>query len=181
MNGILLFVGIMFLLWLGRSIFIPILIAAFLWYLMNAIASYYRKIMPHRYEKKDGVRVALQSRLWDWISKILSLATLIGVMVLFVTQIQPMIRELIAALPEIQSKLAVLGNYLSCYFDLSFTSDDLPHITNVVTSIGSSTAAMITSLGMVIVYLFFMFIEQSTFHKKFAALFPNKRQSKKVW
>ena len=46
MNGIIVFAGLILFLWLGRSILIPLLIAAFLWYLMNAISDYYRKVLP---------------------------------------------------------------------------------------------------------------------------------------
>ena len=48
MNGIVIFAGLILFLWLGRSILIPLLVAAFLWYLTNAISDYYRKIFPYK-------------------------------------------------------------------------------------------------------------------------------------
>lgn len=180
MSGVLLFVGIMFLLWLGRSIFIPILIAAFVWYLINAIASYYRKVLPYQYEKQSGKKPAFKSIAFDWVAAILSILTFLIFIAIFVTQIRPMFSELIAALPDIQNKFAQWGQYLSGYFHYTLSSEDLPNITKIVANLGSSVAGIATSLGMVIVYMVFMFIEQSTFHKKFAALFPNKQRSKKM-
>lgn len=177
MNGLLLFVGVIFILWLGRSIFIPVVIAAFLWYLINAISAYYRKAMPYRNKAKDNKALSIT---FDWLSSILSLATFGGLIYLFVTQIRPMFAELMVRLPDIQNKLTLLTDYLTSYFGISFSLDSIPNITSIVGSIGSSVTGFATTIGMVVVYIFFMFIEQSTFHKKFAALFPNKTQSKKM-
>ena len=46
MHNLVFFIASIFILWIGRSIFIPLLVATFLWYLLNAIAAYYRRIMP---------------------------------------------------------------------------------------------------------------------------------------
>lgn len=177
MNGLLLFVGVIFILWLGRSIFIPVVIAAFLWYLINAISAYYRKAMPYRNKEKDNKALYIT---FNWLSSILSLVTFGGLIYLFVTQIRPMFAELMVRLPDIQNKLTLLTDYLTSYFGISFSLDSIPNITSIVGSIGSSVTGFATTIGMVVVYIFFMFIEQSTFHKKFAALFPNKTQSKKM-
>ncbi|MBN1325072.1 MAG: AI-2E family transporter [Alphaproteobacteria bacterium] len=178
MNGLILFIGIIFILWLGKAIFIPILVAAFIWYLMNAISTYYRKAMP--FKIKDNKDTTFSSRLFDWVSKILSFLTFFGLTYLFVTQIRPMFSELVIALPEIQEKLMLLGDYLSGFFGFSFNSENLPNMSGIITSISSSAAGLITTTGMVLVYIFFMFVEQSTFTKKFSSLFPNKTQSKKM-
>lgn len=101
-------------------------------------------------------------------------------MYLFVTQIQPMFKELLIALPALQHKLIVFGNYMSESLGIRFDASMLPNIANIATNIGASAANLLTSTGMILVYILFMFIEQSTFNKKFAALFPNKTQSKKM-
>lgn len=54
MNGIIIFCGLVVLLWFGRSILIPLLVAIFLWYLINAIAAYFRKILPFSYCEKNA-------------------------------------------------------------------------------------------------------------------------------
>ena len=61
MNGIILFLSLLLVLWLGRSILIPLLVATFLWYLINATATYIRKLFPfdsdenrNAIEKTDG-------------------------------------------------------------------------------------------------------------------------------
>lgn len=179
MNGLILFVAIIFFLWLGRSILIPLLVATFLWYLINATSAYFRKIMPYNSEENRKHRPIL-SRSFDWVSNILSTLILCGLLYFFATQIQPMFKELIGAMPLIQHKLIVFGNYLSESLGIHFDASMIPNIANIATNIGASAANLVTSAGMILIYMLFMFIEQSTFNKKFAVLFPNKTQSKKM-
>ena len=69
MINIIGFIGFIFLLWIGRSIFIPLLIAAFLWYLMNAISDYYRRALPCK--NHPGIC----KYLFDWMAYIATFAT----------------------------------------------------------------------------------------------------------
>ena len=170
MNGILLFAGAVFVLWLGSSIFIPLLVATFLWYLINAMSTYYRKLFP-----ENGNKI-----LFTFLSNVLSLGTFVGLIYLFVTHVRPMFSELLVAMPGIQAGLNSLWNYISNTLGIDLTNIAIPNITYIVSSVGSSVARIAASMGMVIVYMIFMFVEQSTFHKKFAELFPNKSQGKKA-
>ncbi|MBO5946592.1 MAG: AI-2E family transporter [Alphaproteobacteria bacterium] len=172
MHGIIIFTAIIFFLWIARSILIPLLVAAFLWYLMNAISDYYRRALPHPDNK-------FLNHLYNGISYIGTLATVLLIGYLFSTQVSPMFSELTSALPTIQEKLTNLGTYLSESVGLHFDANMIPNLTKIATNIGASVAGIATSFGMVLVYLIFMFVEQSTFNKKFNAMFPGKRQSKK--
>ncbi len=176
MNGFIIFAGIIFLLWIARSIFIPLLIATFLWYLMNAVSDYYRRVLPYR--TPNAPRIL--SFIFDWVAHIGTIATLIFVGYLFATQIRPMFSELVSALPALQDNLARFGTYLSDSVGIHFDANMLPNITKIAANIGTSVAGIATSMGMILVYMLFMFIEQSTFNQKFAVMFPNKRQSKKL-
>ncbi|MFQ6703878.1 MAG: AI-2E family transporter, partial [Alphaproteobacteria bacterium] len=178
MNGLLVCGIIIFTLWIGRSIFIPLLVAAFLWYLINAISDYFRLVFPYhtprtRHEKAWDI-------VFDWTSHIVSLLAICGIIYMFATQVKPMFSELLSALPAIQEKLVSFGNYLSGSVGLKFDANMIPNITKVAANIGSSAAGFATSIGMVFVYMIFMFIEQSTFNKKFTAMIPNKSRAKKM-
>lgn len=178
MNGLILFVGIIFFLWLGRTIFIPLLVATFLWYLINALSSYYRKIFP--FKKFCEENCPLPTRVFDWMSNLLALATLGGVLYLFITQIRPMTNELMSMLPELQTRLLDLGEYFSSQLGFKFDASLIPNISKIVTNVGVSAASVATTIGMIFIYMIFMFVEQSTFNRKFAAMFPNRKQSKKM-
>ena len=178
MHGIIIFIAAISLLWLARSILIPILIAGFLWYLMNAISDYYRRALPYRTPQNKTERI--YSRIFDWVSYIGTLLTVIGIIYLFSTQIRPMFSELVGVLPAIQDGLVNLGTYLSESIGLTFDAKMIPNVTKVAANIGSSLASVAASMGMVFVYMIFMFVEQSTFNQKFSAMFPSRRQSKKM-
>ncbi|MCL2748661.1 MAG: AI-2E family transporter [Alphaproteobacteria bacterium] len=180
----MIFLGILFLLFVGRAIFVPLLIAGFLWYLINAISAYYRKIMPFSRECKltkfSSVMSPLTCRLFDGLALLLSFATIGGLVYAFITQIRPMAVQLSARLPEIQFQIHLLLNYLSNSFGFTINPDHLPDFTTIAASIGSSAAGATMVLGLVLIYILFMFIEQSTFGKKLSSLFPEKKQFNKM-
>ncbi len=179
MNGIILFVALILFLWLGRSILIPLLVATFLWYLINATATYVRKLFPFNSDNARATR-PIVARTFDWTSNILAVLAMCGLMYFFATQIQPMFRELLIALPELQHKFVQFGNYLSQSVGLHFDASMIPNIANIAAGIGASVAGLVTSTGMILIYMIFMFVEQSTFNKKFSALIPNKKEYKKA-
>ncbi len=174
MNGLILFAGLILLLWIGSSIFIPLLVATFLWYLINATATYYRKLFP-REPRHHGVEI-----FFELTSHVLSIATYVGLIYLFATRVRPMFGEILPAIPEIQDKLNTTWTYIDDTFGLDISGVAMPSIEKIVSSVGTSVAKLATSMGMVLVYMIFMFVEQSTFHKKLAELFPNKTQHKKM-
>lgn len=178
MNRLIVFSAIILLLWIGRSIFIPLLVAAFLWYLINAVSDYFRRVFPFCSPKNR------RERIWDLIfnatAYVMSMALICGTIYMFATQVKPMFSELVAALPAIQEKLISFGNHLSASVGLKFDANMIPNITKAAANIGASAAGFATSIGMVFVYMIFMFVEQSTFDKKFTALIPNKSRAKKM-
>ena len=179
MNGMILFIGALFLLWVGRSILIPLLVATFFWYLINAISTYYRKVLPYNANEARS-KYFWKAKSMDFISQLLSFLTLCGVIYFFITQVRPMFTELFLYLPELQHKIINFSNYLYNSIGLKFDASMIPNLTNIAANVGASVANIATSTGMILIYMLFMFIEQSTFNRKFASLFPNKSKSKKI-
>ncbi len=178
MHALITLLALIFFLWIGRSLFIPLLFATFLWYLINAIAAYYRRIMPCY---KNGVcKNKTSAILFDWISKLLSFATFVGFLVLFATRIKPMLVELYHATPVLQQKLLIFSNYLSEKIGLEMDINLIPDLPQIASHIGASLAGLATSTGLVVIYLIFMFIEQNSFNKKIIALPLSKLKSKKL-
>ena len=178
MSGLILFLGILVLLVLGKPVFVPLIIAAFLWYLTNAIAAYYRKLFP--YKKNYCLINYPLCRTFDVITFLLSIATLVGFVYAFSTQIKPMFTELSSRLPEIQSSLVTLTHYFSDVFGIKIDPSVLPDFAAIAANIGVTLGNAVLSFGMVLVYMLFMFIEQSTFKKKIVHLFPDNKKLKKV-
>lgn len=160
-------------LWFGRSIFTPLLIAVFLWYMINVIADYFRKVIP------CAKTTPFFGKAFDWLSRIISIGAIGYIIYLFATHIYPMFAQLQNALPALQDKLLVAMNYMSTSFGISIDTNILPNFTQIAASVGASAAAIVASVGMILIYMLFLFIEQETFRNKLKNLFTNKRQSKK--
>ncbi len=179
MNGIIVFVALIFFLWLGRSILIPLLVATFLWYLINATATYVRKLFPFNSDNSRTTRPII-ARTFDWTSNILAVVVMCGLIYFFATQIQPMFRELAIALPGLQHKFIQFSDYMSQSLGFRLDVGMLPNIANIAANVGASVAGIVTSTGMILIYMIFLFVEQSTFNKKITALIPNKNKYKKA-
>jgi predicted PurR-regulated permease PerM len=168
MNGLLFFIGLVVILFVGRAIFLPLLLAAFFWYLINAIASYYRKALPYSKSIIAGVSAA-----------VLAAATMIGLMYMFATRVRPMFAQFQMKLPDIQIKLHEFVSYASARLGVNLDYSMLPSIVDI-THVGGFAISLAATLGLVLVYVFFMFIEQSTFAKKLSAMFQSGREAKKL-
>jgi len=178
MHGFIIFLGILFCLWIGRSLFIPLLVATFLWYLINALASYYKKIMPCYKSKNKSC--ALPSKAFNFISGLLAFGTIAGIIYLFITQIKPMFTEFYINMPLLQQKLLEFNDFLYSTMGLNIDMSLIPNLPQIAGHVGSSIAGLATSTGMVLIYLIFMFIEQSTFSQKLQSLPVTKIKQKKI-
>ena len=65
---------------------------------------------------------------------------------------------------------------MSFKFDISM----IPNITQIAKTVGSSIASLAASVGMILIYMLFLFIEQGTFDNKLSSLFTNSAKSKKI-
>lgn len=173
MHAMIFFLLLLGFLWLGRSIFIPFLVALFLWYMMNVVAAGFRQFMPYRNDP------SFIGRSLDWVSRILSIGALGFIIYLFATHIRPMFTQLQMALPVLQDKLLSAISYMSGHLGLSLDINLLPNFAQIAASVGASAAGIAASIGMILIYILFLFIEQETFGNKIKNLFANKRQSKK--
>jgi predicted PurR-regulated permease PerM len=172
MNFLKWFLGIaavMAVLSFTQSFLAPILVAFFVWYLLNAIAEYYRKLIPG--QKQNTWTVI--------ISTVLSIATFGGLIYIFSRNIKPVLKQFQEQLPVIDAKVDALLMYLSNTFGINFDASWVPDMQNIALSVGSNIASILASTGMILVYVLFFFVEQGTFHNKFRRLFEteNKFQS----
>ena len=178
MYNIITFIALIFCLWVGRSVFIPLAVAIFMWYLLNAIASYYRRIMPCY--KNKGEECNTSSVVYNWLSIVLSFATLGVFVYLFATQIKPMLIQFYHAVPTFQQKLLVFSNFLSDKIGIGIDTNLIHGLPRVAGYIGSSLAGFATSAGMALIFLIFMFIEQGSFKKKIDSIYSSKMKTKKL-
>ncbi|MDR0967533.1 MAG: AI-2E family transporter [Rickettsiales bacterium] len=177
MNGIIIFLGILLILVVGKSVFIPLIVAAFLWYLTNSISAYYRRVMP--FGKKFCDASGTMCLIFDWTAFSAAIATLLGLLYIFVVQIKPMFRAISAQLPTIQNNLFSLSTYISDTLNININPSVLPDLAGLAANVGMSIGGAVLSFGMILIYLLFMFIEQSSFRNKIAAIFPDTKKFRK--
>jgi predicted PurR-regulated permease PerM len=84
------------------------------------------------------------------------------------------------ATPLLQEKLLVFSDYVSRLIGINIDINLIPNLPQIAGYVGSSLAGIATSLGMVLIYLIFMFVEQSSFNKKIDAMPLSKIKSKKL-
>ena len=173
MHTMIFFLLLLGLLWIGRSIFIPFLVALFLWYMINVVAAGFRQFFPYHGKSVFWARVL------DWISRLMSLGAIGFIIYLFVTHIRPMFTQLQVALPVLQDKLLSVIDYLSGSLGMSMDVNLLPNFAKMAASVGASAAGIAASIGMILIYILFLFLEQETFGNKIKNLFANKRKNKK--
>ncbi len=162
--------GVVVLLSLGQSVIVPFLVAIFGWYLINALATYYAMVMPRPKSK------------WTKIFSLLfSIATTIGLVWLFVIEMTPNIHLFMERWPQIQSKLIIFLRQLLEPVGITISTSAMNmEFNEIAMAFRSSLAGLFTSMGLILVYIFFMFIEQGTFVNKIRALFSENNQHKKI-
>lgn len=157
----------------GRGLLIPIIIAIFIWHLLNTINSGVQKI--------PGVG----SHCPGWVSRILSLVV-VGVMVkILIDIIGNNVNDVISASPRYQENLLNISNMLDqkYHFKASTNFDNVVKslsIQNIVLSIYGVFTSITSSAMLIAFYVVFLFVEQHYYSQKMYALFPQNEHRKLV-
>lgn len=160
------------LLAVGQNIFAPLVVAVFLWLVMNALVDVLGKT--------PGI-AALPAWTHFGIAQVATLAAVVLAIVVVGDAIAGMAKDapdlqkrLIAAIVQIEEatgvEIAPAVKSLREQIDAG----------NVVSSVVSAVAAIAGMSGLVLVYTLFMFLEQRVFARKIAALFPDRESAKSV-
>lgn len=158
-----------YLLSVGQSILVPFVIAVFFWYLINAMA--------HKITQYSRIKYKYSK----WLSILIMLFMVIG----FVNLTQNNVQSFIAQLPDYQKNVEHLfSTYVSA---LGILESDMARDAIANLKVGQLAGGIALALGNVttmavtiLLYLVFLFLEQTTFTWKIEALFPNKTKHKKI-
>ncbi len=160
-----------YLLKIGQNLLIPLVLAVFIWYLINVFALTVYKI---RFGKKHPPK---------WLCYLTALLAILGLLTLLVSIISKNIADVVAAAPTYQKNLERL---IAQGYQL-FGMEQPPSLAHLLKQLDlsafiSQSAMAFTSLigqgGLVILYLLFLFAEQKIIPTKFTALFtePSRRE-----
>jgi predicted PurR-regulated permease PerM len=154
----------------GKGLFIPLVLAIILWYLINALTQAF------------GIIRVGQRRIPRPVCFILSITAILGVLFGLTTLVTENIGDLITAAPEYERNLERLIGKLftlarleeppsiqELYRNLDFSSG----LSNVAVAITGTLG----NIGIVLVYMVFLFLEQKSFGDKIRALIkrPDRR------
>ena len=163
--GLILVSLIGYLLSTGRSLLIPIVIAIFIWHLLNTInaaVSYIPLIGRH---------------LNAWLSRILALLILLILITILINIITNNVSDVVATAPRYQENLTNIFNIIDEHFHIkAFANTDnlLKNISiqGILMSIYGVFTTITGSMLLIILYVVFLFVEQHFFKQKLKALFP---------
>lgn len=180
MNRIITFTAGLILVWIigylliaGRGLLIPLVMAIFIWHLLNTINNGMQKI-PKVGEKLPG-----------WLSMILSLFVVAGFIEILITIITNNVTDVIAAAPRYQENfLAIFNNldnkfHIKGFTDFNSTIKGL-NIQNLVLNIYGVFTILTSSAVLISLYIVFLFVEQHYFTQKLDAFFSQAEHRKLV-
>ena len=171
--GIFLVVLIGYLLIAGRGLLIPIVIALFIWNLLNTLNNAMRRIP----------RLGLF--LPGWLSMLLSLLVVVGMGNVLIDIITDNVNDVITASSRYQENLVHIMSHVDKHYRLralaSFNEflQDLK-IQDIVVKFYGVFTTLTGSAVLIGLYVVFLFVEQHFFKQKMDALFPQAAHRKLV-
>jgi AI-2 transport protein TqsA len=162
-----------YLMTVGQSILLPFVIALFVWYLINALATVSRGIhiggttLPP--SLRFGAAIVILALL-SWLA---------------VTLVASNINQLAAAAPRYEQNLRLLVNRAGAVMGY----DELPHLfvlfegerlATLLRNLAGALTYLVGIVGTVAIYVVFLLLEQHSFNSKIAALFPDADREARV-
>jgi AI-2 transport protein TqsA len=162
-----------YLLIAAQALLLPFVLAVFLWYLLNTIAASF-----------DFVRVS-GWQFPHWLRFVLAGLTLLVAVNLVIGIVVSSVGELIAAAPAYQENLRRLVETLQeqvDFIELPAASQLLAELNLgvLIRSIAASFGNLLGNIGLVAIYLVFLFLEQRYFGAKLAAVLPTEARQHRV-
>jgi AI-2 transport protein TqsA len=159
---------VFYLLYLGKSIFIPLVIAIIIWYIIIVLAGGYEKIRIGNF------------KIPHWLAMILSLATFAFSAWIFIGFLNTNVNEVISSAPKYHAKFQIFINDINTKFKLTeiISYDGIFDYINI-SNLAATVAGIITTIAgfttMITIYVIFLLLEYRTFDWKIKELFPNSK------
>lgn len=153
-----------YLLVVGKDILIPLALAVFFWFLINAVARGVRRLRIGAW------------RPWPWLSLLIGAGALIAALAISIQLISGSIANVIEVAPRYQENVQSLIEQGALLLGM----DAVPDIMSIAREIDLAAAArglagflttVAGSTGIIVIYVLFLLLEQQTFGRKLAAVF----------
>lgn len=159
----------LYVLSIGSSLLIPILIAIVIWYLIISIAGALKK-------------VSLFGRHLPYlIAMILSIALCLVMIYMVFDMLTASMAQFITELPIYQQRLVVLVNKILVSLDLDKTFENIKlfdqgSLVRYASGIAQTVTTIAGNMGIILIYVLFLLLEYQSFDTKLAAMFSDKQK-----
>ena len=175
LSFIVLFLAL-YLLKVAQSIFLPFVVALFLWCLIYILTTNYSKFFIEK----------LKLPIWSkYIARILAIITITGIIYFIVIGIKSNIDEVTNTFGRYQKNMGDIFDKLQDYIGIKhkITFHNMIRnidISNIINSTVQGVANFVRSSVMVFIYLFFILLEEKSFSKKIPQVFSSKKKEKEA-
>lgn len=162
---------VFYVLWAAKPVLVPLAIAVLIWYMINALANLYARVIF----KKSA----------NWITLTLALVTIAIGAVVVVDIVQNNIADVKQAAPGYK---ADLDQWLVRVYDL-LGIKNLPTLSQfmasvnigpIVANFAGALTGILGDLALIMVYIGFLLFEQKTFATKLEKMFPDTSKRKQI-
>lgn len=158
-----------YLLVIARDLLIPLVLAIFVWYLINLLARQFGRIKLGSHTLPVGIQFLLA---------VIVTATIVG---LFGKLITSNINQVIETAPAYQENInrMVSENFERLGLEEPPALKSLVegvNLASLIRNLATALGGLMGNLGLITVYLVFLFLEQKFFRHKLRAIFPNDKQ-----
>ncbi|MEX2366942.1 MAG: AI-2E family transporter, partial [Pseudohongiellaceae bacterium] len=161
-----------YLLIVGQSLLLPLVIAIVFWYLINLLTRAFQRFSLGNFT------------LPQWACFSLSLLSFAGIIWAIVELITMNIDSVVQVAPLYQANFEIRVASMLAFFGIQeaptlsqFT--EIINIREIITALAGSLTSVAASSGIIMIYMVFLFLEQGSLDKKLAALMSNPDKEKR--
>ena len=150
---------------IGSSILIPLVVAVFIWQLLNTFSRLIKQIP------------VMGSRLPDWLSMIIAMGIVVFSLIIFVNILTSNINGVIEASGRYQTNLMKIFDGIEQHYHIELLAN-LTHFMKALNlqpmliSLSGMFTSLASSTVLILLYIVFLFIEQHFLIQKIDAIFP---------
>lgn len=162
-----------FILIIARDFLIPMVMAVFIWYLINVLAATIQKIRLGRF------------RIPGAVSYFISVILILAILTFIINLITSNIAQVVAAAPTYQKNIERISQPATVFLQekINLNPDQLfsdINLTTIISKIAGGLTGLVSNAGLITLYIFFIFLEQKYFRNKLNALTQNKKRYHEV-
>lgn len=170
--GLIATVVVFYVLAVGKDLLVPLVLAILIWYVLNGLSALYQRIVP-------GERTP------EWLTLIAAMITLGVVAFLLADLIQSNAAQVVAEAPGYQDRIQTLMDKTAALFGV----EQAPTIKQMVKALdlgpwvsrfATALTSLIGNIGLIVIYVLFLLMEQNTFMHKLNALFPDQKRQQQA-